>query len=97
LEKDRKKRLGSKGDADELLNHPWFAEIDMNKLLKKQIEAPFRPKVEQAFDLSNFDEKFIKLDAAESMLPEEGIQKIEAKKDAFENFGFASQDSWYVF
>lgn len=30
----------------------------------------------------------------ESILPEEGIQKIYEKKDVFENFGFVNQDSW---
>ena len=29
------------------------------------------------------------MDLTESVLPEENIQKIQAKKDAFEKFGFA--------
>ena len=28
LERDKKKRLGQKGDIDEVLSHPWFKEID---------------------------------------------------------------------
>jgi hypothetical protein len=42
--------------------------------------------------LSNFDEKYVKLDLTESVLPEEGIKKIEAKQDAFEKFGFTAED-----
>jgi hypothetical protein len=43
-------------------------------------------------DLSNFDPKIIKLDLTESVLPEEGIKKINEKKDAFEKFGFTSHE-----
>ena len=34
LKKDADKRLGAKG-SDEIKNHPWFADVDFNKLLKK--------------------------------------------------------------
>ena len=35
LEKNPAKRLGSNGDADEIVNHPWFKDIDWSKLMKK--------------------------------------------------------------
>jgi hypothetical protein len=35
LVKDRKERAGSKHDVDEILGHPWFADIDMKELLAK--------------------------------------------------------------
>ena len=28
LNKSRKKRLGQKGDAEEVLAHPWFKDVD---------------------------------------------------------------------
>eukprot|EP00347_Sterkiella_histriomuscorum_P024519 403330825 len=90
LEKDRKKRLGQKNDVDDVLGHPFFKGIDLEKLIKKELPPPFIPKLQSEYDLSNFDQKYVKLDLTESVLPEEGIQKIQAKKDAFEKFGFAS-------
>ena len=45
LDKDRKKRLGSKGDAAEILAHPFFRGLDILKIANKQLEPPFIPKV----------------------------------------------------
>jgi len=35
LEKDKKQRLGYKGGVDEVMSHKFFADIDVEKLLKK--------------------------------------------------------------
>ena len=43
LEKDPKKRFGRTGDSDEILAHPFFAGIDQEKLLKKQIPVEYKP------------------------------------------------------
>lgn len=55
LDKDKMKRLGQKGDVEEVLAHPWFASIDKEKLLKKNIVPPFRPEVKDPTDTANFD------------------------------------------
>lgn len=73
MEKDRKHRLGQKNDVEEVLGHPFFRDIDRDKLLKKQITPPFKPDIKSNVDLSNFDQKFVKLDVIESMVPEQGI------------------------
>jgi serum/glucocorticoid-regulated kinase 2 len=58
LDKNQTTRLGSKSDSLDILAHPWFAEIDLSKLLEKKIKSPFQP------DLTNweknFDNQFIK-------------------------------------
>ena len=38
-----KQRLGSKNDYKDIMNHPWFNEIDIRKLLAKKIRPPYRP------------------------------------------------------
>lgn len=43
LEKDSKKRIGSKDDAAEVKKHPWFSDIDWGKLEKREIEPSFKP------------------------------------------------------
>lgn len=35
LIRDRRLRLGAKSDQQEIVNHPWFKDIDWNALLKK--------------------------------------------------------------
>lgn len=43
LEKNPANRLGSQGGLEEVLSHPWFIELDNEKILDKRIEAPVRP------------------------------------------------------
>ena len=35
LNRDPKKRLGSNGEANEVLSHPWFAGMDPEKMMRK--------------------------------------------------------------
>lgn len=89
--KDRKQRLGQNNDVDEILMHPWFKSLDIDKLLKKQVPAPYVPKVDGKTDLRNFDPEIIGQELAESILPPESIKIIQNKDDAFQGFGpFAS-------
>jgi protein kinase A len=52
-------RLGnlSKGYLD-VKNHLWFEEssVDFKALLKKEIDAPWKPEVKNPLDSSNFDD-----------------------------------------
>jgi hypothetical protein len=52
-------RLGnlSKGNLD-VKNHPWFERSGVNfkALLKKEVNAPWKPEVKNALDSSNFDD-----------------------------------------
>lgn len=46
LVKDPRKRLGGgEGDAKELKRHPFFRNLDWNKLVRKEIPAPFKPVI----------------------------------------------------
>ena len=40
---------------DEILMHPFFADLDMEELLQKRITAPFIPTVRDMRDLRHFD------------------------------------------
>jgi CRP-like cAMP-binding protein len=42
LEKNPSKRLGTFREKD-ILNHPWFAPLDIRKIRKKEIKAPWVP------------------------------------------------------
>ena len=43
--RNHKERIGSKGDMEEVLAHPFFAGIDREKILKREIIAEYRPIV----------------------------------------------------
>jgi serine/threonine protein kinase len=58
LNRNPSHRLGAKGDAEELMAHPFFADVDWNALSKKLIQPPFKPKLKGELDTSNFDPEF---------------------------------------
>ncbi|KAI9815338.1 MAG: hypothetical protein M1827_002818 [Pycnora praestabilis] len=58
LNRNPKHRLGATHDAEELKAHPFFADIDWDALLKKNVVPPFKPKLKSVLDTSNFDPEF---------------------------------------
>src|SRR4051812_17288451 len=54
---DLTKRLGNlHGGSQDVKNHPWFAEVTWERLVKKDIDAPYVPPVKGgAGDASQFD------------------------------------------
>jgi serum/glucocorticoid-regulated kinase 2 len=42
LDKDKKTRLGSNGDFNEIMAHPFFSSIDINKLMNETMEVPLK-------------------------------------------------------
>ena len=37
LQKDKRHRIGAEGDFNEILNHPWFKNIDVKKIMAKKL------------------------------------------------------------
>lgn len=67
LDKNKKTRLGVNG-IDEILGHPWFKTIDIQKLLKREIDPPYKPEIKE--DFAYFDQKLVQQEElAESVLP----------------------------
>ena len=78
LTKTPQERLGTKDDIKEILAHPWFSDIDVKKLVARQIETEFKPKLsEDALDISNFDKMFTNEEAVISVVPIDTKRKIE--------------------
>ena len=55
LTRDPKKRLGTNGNIKQ---HAFFKGFDFQKLLSKELKAPFRPLIESDTDIKFFDLKF---------------------------------------
>ena len=69
LDKNPKKRLGLNG-LEEIITHPWFADIDMKALLAKSINPEFKPKLSgNLLDVTNFDKMFTSDEAVNSVMP----------------------------
>lgn len=68
LEKDPQLRLGG-GDrgANEILEHPFFRGIDLDKLRAKQCRMPYRPTLKAEDDTQHFSTDFTDQEAEEDV------------------------------
>ena len=57
LNKDPNKRLGSRGGSSEVRQHPFFADIDWDKMMQKQITTPYKPILDSNTDTKHFDQE----------------------------------------
>ena len=58
LNRNPKHRLGANRDAEELMQHPFFADVDWDALGRKNLVPPFKPRLTGVADTSNFDPEF---------------------------------------
>mmetsp|Transcript_32028 Transcript_32028/g.47630 ORF Transcript_32028/g.47630 Transcript_32028/m.47630 type:complete len:704 (-) Transcript_32028:565-2676(-) len=59
LTRDPNQRLGSgPRDAEDIKEHPFFGDIDWEKLAKGEIPPPWKPKISSSQDTSLFDKEF---------------------------------------
>jgi len=87
LAKQPQERLGTTGDIEEILSHPWFSDIDVQSLQAKEIVPEFKPKLSKdMLDVSNFDKMFTSDEAAHSVLPISTQKKIEKVNNKFSGF-----------
>ena len=49
LEKDKRRRLGARRDAEEIKEHEFFRSINWTDLESKSISPPFNPNVVSSF------------------------------------------------
>ncbi|XP_059473826.1 serine/threonine-protein kinase N1-like [Neocloeon triangulifer] len=59
LEKDSSKRLGTpECPAGEVFEQPFFRSIDWQALERKELDPPFKPRVQHSLDVQYFDSAF---------------------------------------
>ncbi|KAL8572053.1 hypothetical protein ACOMHN_026679 [Nucella lapillus] len=63
--KDPQKRLGARG-VNEIKRHRFFRGLRWEDLAQKKIAAPFKPKIKDDLDVSNFSEDFTNMPPTES-------------------------------
>jgi hypothetical protein len=67
LMKEPNKRLGNKGICD-IKSHPFFKDINFDDFKRKHKKSPFKFKLTQNNDTSNFDEYFTSKKAEDSQV-----------------------------
>lgn len=84
LDKNKRERLGANG-VDEILSHPWFADLDIQKLTAKELTPPYVPKVQA--DLAYFDKNLVNMtEVSDTILSPAQRAIVNKDKASFENF-----------
>jgi len=92
--KDINSRLGCSptGERD-IKTHPFFASVDWEKLERREIQPPFKPKLKSKKDIGNFDTDFTSEQAVLTPSDREAIEAIDQNEFAgftFTNPAFAA-------
>ena len=83
---DKKKRtwLGCNG-VEEILGHPWFKDLDLEKLQKRELVPSYKPEL--SHDLAYFDQKLIiSGEMTESVVPQQQRAIIKTEQHQFKGF-----------
>uniref|UniRef100_A0A8C7HEA7 Protein kinase C n=1 Tax=Oncorhynchus kisutch TaxID=8019 RepID=A0A8C7HEA7_ONCKI len=92
LTKNPARRLGcmaEEGGENAVTSHAFFIGIDWDKLNRRELEPPFKPRIKTAEDVNNFDPDFTQeepiLTPIEDLLP-------SVNQDEFHNFSFTAPE-----
>lgn len=86
LIKDKDKRLGSNGDAKEVLSHPWFKSIDIDALLAGKVEPPFKPAISGDHDYKKYFNTESGDAIKDTYIPLANRNYVKKNQDLFQNF-----------
>jgi len=88
LTRDVEKRLGSSSSQD-VKKHPFFKDIDWEKLEKREMEPPYKPKVKNDSDTSLIDTAFLTEKAQDSFV-ENHLSETLQRDNAFDDFTYVA-------
>jgi hypothetical protein len=79
--------LGAIHDAEDVLSHPFFADLDIKKLQSKLLQAPFVPKIPDLEKLRSMNKELAFKDFQETIIPSQKMELVNNKNEEFEIFG----------
>jgi len=88
LTRDVEKRLGSNSSND-VKKHPFFKDIDWDKLEKREMEPPYKPKVKNESDTSLIDTAFL-VEKAQDSYVENHLSETIQRDNAFDDFTYVA-------
>lgn len=83
--KDPENRIGSKGD-NELLEHHWFDNLETEKQLSMEYDAPLKPEITSETDVDNFNPKHTSERPKMTLMSEDLIAMMKKHDPMFAGF-----------
>ena len=91
LTKDSSKRLGSGvNDAEDIMAHPYFANINFTDLLNLKVEPPYKPELDSPTDVRYFERDFTS--EMPALTPMNSIVTSDMQEE-FRGFSYSMGDS----
>lgn len=79
-------RLGTRGGFNEIIGHPFFTAIMVDKVKSQKTPAPFKPEISGEQDTSNFDEIYTNQPVDVDFHHDEAAKELlEKSKEQFED------------
>ena len=87
---NRKRRTySSSGGEAAIRKHLFFRHIDWDKIAKKEVQPPFKPRIRDRLDVSNFDRQFTGQKVALSPTDESFMMNLD--QSMFEGFSYTNE------
>ncbi|KAJ8341308.1 hypothetical protein SKAU_G00335990 [Synaphobranchus kaupii] len=93
LTKNPMRRLGcvaADGKENAIVGHAFFTGLDWEKLNRRELEPPFKPRIKTAEDVNNFDPDFTREEPTLTPIEDSLIPSLN--QEEFQNFSFTSPD-----
>jgi len=88
LNRDPKKRLGSADDVNDIRQHPFFKGLNWEKVLKKEVDSGFKPKVKGDLDTDNFEDTFTNEPVVDSVVAGSALSTDLGDQEQFQGFTY---------
>jgi len=93
MQKNVSKRLGcvkAHGGEEAIKHHPFFRDVKWKDLEERKIKPPFKPKIKNKKEATNFDTEFTKEDPVLTPINQEIVKTIN--QDEFQGFSFHNSE-----
>ena len=87
LDKNPATRLGSKDGFNEIKSHAWFKQINLDLVLQKKLNSPFKPVISDKYDTQHFCKEFTGQNPERlSIITNKNQDLIKVNQDKFKEF-----------
>lgn len=91
LTKDPMKRLGTAAEGEKMIrDHIFFRRIDWNRIEMREVQPPYKPKIIDSRDTSNFDREFTS--ELPTLSPTDKLFIMNLDQHEFDGFSFVNPE-----